>query len=130
MRTLQRNKQEIWYALYLGVTNVVDSEGNYTGEQEVSYTAPIKARMNVSGDRGAAAVEEFGIDNLFTRTAVTDDMSVNFSTDTIFWFGITPGATAYAVPHNYRCTGVSRTINTLTLALVEVDVTHEPIVSG
>lgn len=118
MRTQQRNKQDIWYALYQGVTDAVDGDGNYTGEQTVQYETPVLARMNVSGGRGQAAVEEFGIDNPFTRTAVTDDLSVDFTTDTVFWFGKTPDDG----PYNYRCTGISRTINGLTLALAEVNV--------
>ena len=88
MRTLQRNKQTIWYALYLGITFVVDDDGNYTGEQSVAYTVPTQAKMNVSGNRGQAAVEAFGIDNPFTRIAVTDDLTTPFDTDTIFWVGV------------------------------------------
>lgn len=119
MRTLQRNKRTIWYALYNGVTDVVDDDGNYTGEQEVSYSEPIQARMNVSGGRGQAEIELFGVDNPFTRTAVTDDLTTPFNTDTIFWFNAEPETDHY----NYRCTGVSRTINQVVIALAEVDIT-------
>ena len=125
MRTVQRNKRTIWYALYNGVTEVVDEDGNYTGEQEVSYGEPIQARMNVSGGRGQAEIELFGVDNPFTRTAVTDDLDTLFNTDTIFWFEADP----LVDPHNYRCTGVSRTINQVVLALAELDINHEEIVS-
>lgn len=135
MRTTQRDKRTIWYALYKGVTDVVDSDGNYTGEKSVAYESPVKARMNVSGGRGQAAVEEFGIDNPFTRSAVTDDLTTPFDTDTIFWFGIEPtDSLGNPVAHNYRCTGVAKTINCCTIALAELDVTHEdhhtPIISG
>ena len=127
MRTLQRNKRTIWYALYNGVTEVVDDDGNYTGEQEVSYGEPIQAKMNVSGGRGQAEIELFGVDNPFTRTAVTDDLDTPFNTDTIFWFEADPETD----PHNYRCTGISRTINQVVIALAELDVTHgEPMPSA
>ena len=127
MRTLQRNKRTIWYALYSGVTEVVDDDGNYTGEQEVSYSEPIQARMNVSGGRGQAEIELFGVDNPFTRTAVTDDLDTPFNMDTIFWFEADP----LTDPHNYRCTGVSRTINQVVIAIAELDVTHgEPMPSA
>ena len=130
MRTTQRDKRTIWYALYLGVTEVVDDDGNYTGEYEVSYTTPVRARMNVSGGRGQAAIEAFGIDNPFTISAVTDDLITPFNTDTIFWFGITPGATYDEVAHNFKCTGIARTINGLTLALKELDISHEEVSSA
>ena len=48
MRTVQRNKREISYALYSGVTDVVDSDGNLTGEQEITLCRPVTTRMNVS----------------------------------------------------------------------------------
>jgi len=109
------------------VTEVVDDDGNYTGEQEVSYSEPIQARMNVSGGRGQAEIELFGVDNPFTRTAVTDDLDTPFNTETIFWFEADP----LTDPHNYRCTGVARTINQVVIALAELDVTHgEPMPSA
>ena len=130
MRTTQRDKRTIWYALYQGLSEVLDSNGDFTGEQKVSYSVPIKARMNVSGSRGAATIEYFGIDNPFTHTVITDDLTTDFTTDTIWWFGVTPGKTADEVPHNFRCTGVARTINGCVIALAEVDVTHPEIVSA
>ena len=108
---------------------MTDSDGNYTGEKTVSYTAPTKARMNVSGGRGKAEIELFGTDNPFTRTAVTDDLTTPFDTETIFWFQTDP----VTEEHNYRCTGVADTINGRTIALAELDVTYEdnsdPVVS-
>ena len=121
MRTVQRNKRTIWYALYNGVTEVVDEDGNYTGEQEVSYGEPIQARMNVSGGRGQAEIELFGVDNPFTKTAVTDDLTTPFTTDTIWWFEADPETD----PHNYRCTGISRTINQVVIALAEISVSKD-----
>lgn len=120
MRTTQRDKRTIWYALYLGTEDVVDDDGNYTGEHTVNYSAPICARMNVSGGRGRADVEMFGIDTPFTKVAVTDDLKTPFDTDTIFWFGADP----QTEQHNYRVTGISRTINQVVIALAEVDITH------
>ena len=126
MRTLQRNKRDIWYALYNGIVDLVDYEGNYTGEQGVSYGNPVQARMNVSGGRGQAEIELFGVDNPFTRTAVTDDLETEFTTDTVFWFEADP----LREEHNYRCTGVARTINQVVLALAEIDRTADPLISA
>lgn len=100
---------------------MTDGDGNYTGEKQLTYSAPIKARMNVSGGRGQAEIELFGVDNPFTRTAVTDDLDTPFDTDTIFWFQTDP----VTEEHNYRCTGVADTINGRTIALAELDVTYE-----
>lgn len=67
----------------------------------------------------------FGVDNPFTRTAVTDDLVTAFTTDTIWWFGVTPGTKWDDIPHNYRCTGVADTINGRVIAIEEIDVAHE-----
>ena len=126
MRTVQRNKRTIWYALYNGVTEVVDDDGNYTGEQEVSYGEPIQARMNVSGGKGRAEIELFGTDTPFTKVAVTDDLNTPFNSETIFWFEANPDTD----PFNYRCTGVSRTVNQVALALAEVDKSTGEVISA
>lgn len=123
MRTCQRNKRTIYYALYNGLTEVVDGDGNYTGEQAVSYASPVETRMNVSGGRGQAEIELFGVDNPFTRTVVTDDLTTPFNTDTVFWFESDPTQGE----HNYRCTGVARTINQVVIALAEVERTTPPV---
>lgn len=126
MRTSQRDKRKIYYALYIGKTDQVGSDGNYTGDKDLTYSALVEARMNVSGGRGQAAVEMFGVDNPFTHTAVTDDLATAFSTDTIFWFGVDPATHSY----NFRCTGISRTINQVVIALEEVSVSHPIIISA
>ena len=117
MRTNQRSKRTIYYALYDGLSEIVDTDGNLTGEQVPSYEPYVTARMNVSGGRGRADIELFGTDNPFTRTAVTDDLDTPFNTDTIFWFESDPETESY----NYRCTGISRTNNQVVIALAEVD---------
>ena len=126
MRTCQRNKRKIYYALYIGKTDQVDSDGNYTGDKVLTYSSPVEARMNVSGGRGQAEVEMFGVDNPFTHTAATDDLTTEFSPDTIFWFGVDPTTHSY----NFRCTGISRTINQVVIALEEVSVSHPIIISA
>lgn len=125
MRTVQRNKRTIYYALYQGTIEAQDSEGNYTGEQIDQYGELVTARMNVSGGRGNAEIELFGIDNPFTRTAVTDDLETPFNTDTVFWFDTDPATEE----HNYRCTGVARTINQVVIALAEVSRTGDVLPS-
>lgn len=121
MRTNQRNKRTIFYALYKGISDAKDSDGNYTGEHPASYESVVRTRMNVSGGRGRADVELFGVDNPFTHTVVTDDLKTPFDTETIWWLYADPKTE----PHDMRCTGVSRTNNQVVIALADLDVTHE-----
>lgn len=121
MRTMHRNKRPVAYAFYEGSTEIV-SNGEYTGEYEVTYTTPIKTRMNVSGGRGAADVAMFGFDSAYARSIVTDDLTTPFNLETVFWIDTDPDN---GEPHDYRVVGVSRTINQVVIALAEVNVTHE-----
>jgi hypothetical protein len=82
--------------------------------------------MNVSGDKGRAGIELFGTDTPFTKVAVTEDLDTPFDTDTIFWFDCDP----LTEPHNFRCTGVSRTVNQVVIALAEVDKSIAPSANG
>ena len=121
MRTLKRNKRPVAYAFYAGQSEVVDADGNYTGELEVNYTEPIKTLMNVSGGRGQADIALFGLTQSFSRTATTEDLDTKWSTDMVFWIETDPDTE----PFDYRVAAVSRTINQVVLALAEVEVDGE-----
>ena len=118
MRTVKRNKRPVAYAFYVGQTEIVDDDGNYTGELDVSYSEPVKTLMNVSGGRGQADIALFGLTQTFARTATTEDLQTNWSTDMVFWVEADPDTE----PYDYRVAAVSRTINQVVIALAEVDV--------
>lgn len=123
MRTLAINKQTIYYALYNGTQDVV-IDGSRTGEKRNDYSPPVKVRMNVSAAKGTADTEQFGITDEYTKTVVTDDMVCPIDTESILWIGITPDANGEggAVKHNYRVVRVAKSINSITYAVREVDV--------
>ena len=126
MRTLKRNKRPVAYAFYEGDTELTDADGNLTGEYEVSYTEPVKTLMNVSGGRGQADIALFGLTQTFARTATTEDLTTPFNTQTVFWIETDPDTE----PFDYRVAAVSRTINQVVLALAEVEVNKESVVSA
>lgn len=126
MRTVKRNKRPVAYAFYQGVTELLDDDGNYTGEYTVSYTDPVKTLMNVSGGRGQADIALFGLTETFARTVTTEDLETNFNTETVFWVETNPDTE----PFDYRVVAVSRTINQVVLALAEVEHTEEPVASA
>ena len=117
MRTVKRNKRPVAYAFYQGVTELTDDDGNLTGEYSVQYTEPIKALMNVSGGRGQADIAMFGLTQTFGRTATTEDLDVDWNTQTVMWIKTDPDTE----PFDYRVVAVSRTINQVVLALSEVE---------
>lgn len=117
MRASLRDKRPVAYAFYSGMTELTDTDNNYTGEYQLSYTTPVRTLMNVSGGRGQADVSLFGLTDTFARTAVTDDLETPFDTTTVFWVECDPDTS----PFNYRVVAVSRTINQVVLALAEVE---------
>lgn len=117
MRTVKRNKRPVAYAFYQGTTELLDDDGNLTGEYEVSYTEPVKTLMNVSGGRGQADIALFGLTQTFARTATTEDLDTPWNTETVMWIETDPDTE----PFDYRVVAVSRTINQVVLALSEME---------
>ena len=127
MRSLVRNKQKIYYALQTTETEIRDEYGNITGESKLSYSEPVEYHINVSAARGTADLEQFGINENYTKTMVTNDMSCPINETSRLWIGKEPTVTANNVttvlPHNYVVVSVARSINSITYAIKEVSVT-------
>lgn len=124
MRALERNKQTIYYALYEGVSDVVDLHGYKTCEKETTYSNPVKMRLNVSAARGNADVEQFGINDNYTKTLTTDVMDCPIDTDSILWIGISPDSNGESgsIKHNYKVLRVAKSLNSIIYAVAEVNV--------
>ena len=127
MRTIHRNKQKIYYALYTGKTPILDEYGNQTGEYELTYASPVVYNLNVSAARGTADVDQFGINENYTKTMVTNDMGCPITETTRLWIGkeatVTVDEVTTVTPHNYVVVSVARSINSITYAIKEVSVT-------
>ncbi len=117
MMCLGLNKRTFYYSLYLGETDIVDSEGNLTGGKAKQYSEPVAAEMNVSAAHGDTSVEQFGLNENYSRTIVTDDMNCPIDTDSKLWIEIPP-----TEPYNYRVVRVAKSLNSITYAIREVTV--------
>ena len=115
MRELERNKQLIYYALYEGKVDKVDSAGYKTGEKEKSYSDPVPFRINVSPARGNAERDGFGIDLNYSRTMSTADVNCPIAEDSLIWIGIEPTA-----PHNYVVVRKAVSFHDIVYAIREV----------
>lgn len=127
MRSLARNKQKIYYALYQSNGEVRDADGYLTGEPQLTYGNPVEYEINVSAARGTADVEQFGINENYTRTMVTNDMSCPIEESTRLWIGkdatVTVNEVTTVTPHNYVVIKKAPSINSITYAIKEVSVT-------
>jgi hypothetical protein len=120
LRVVRRNRRPVAYAFYQGVTDVVNEDGELTGEHGVTYSEPVKALMNVSGGRGQADINLFGIGGSTMRTIVTEDLETPFSEETVFWIETDPDTE----PYDYRVVNVSRTVNQVVIAIDKVGVSE------
>lgn len=118
MRSLARNKQKIYYSLYEESRDIRDEWGNLISEPALKYGEPVEYHINVSAARGTADVEQFGINNNYTKTMVTNDMTCPISETTRLWIG-----RGTDLPHNYVVVSVAKSINSITYAIREVSVT-------
>ena len=116
MRALNRNKQKIYYANYVGETPILDENGLDTGDKEITYTEPEESWVNISASRGSTNVELFGTDINYTNTIVTDE-NLGIDEHSILWIDAEP-----TEPHNYIVVLVAKSINSFSYAIRKVDV--------
>lgn len=147
MRTLSRNKQAVYYALYGNTEDVTDDYGNIVGN-ETTYGSVNLLMANVSPAKGDAELQQFGINEDYTRTIVTDK-KLPINEATIMWVGLgrlpvydtadiyTDGDTVIKdgqivrlkngvfveVPYNHKVVKVAKSLNSTTYAVKEVNVT-------
>ena len=115
MRDLRRNKQVIWFSLR-NVKTATDEWGNT--EDVKGYGEPIETRMSVSGNKGEASMQAFGVDLEYDREMSTSDLSCPIDEYSHLWLdGRSPDDT-----HNYVVKAVSRTLNSIRYAIKKVDV--------
>lgn len=117
MRSLERNKQKIYYALYDSKTELVDADGNSTGEYVTTYSTPVAFRCNVSAANGMSDLSPFGINDSYTKTITTNDMQCPITETSRLWIGIPT-----TQPYNYVVTKVAKSLNSITYAIKKVDV--------
>ena len=115
MRDLKRNQQKIWYALRcVGVAT--DEWGNT--EDVKTYGEPIPYEISISGNKGQASEQAFGVDLEYDREMSTHDLTCPMDEFTHLWLdGRSPNDT-----HNYVVKAVSRTLNCVRFAVKKVDV--------
>ena len=124
MKALLRNKRTFWYANIAQSEAAIDEYGNETGEQNITYSAPVSFDANISPARGTADLDAFGINANYSKTIVTDDLTVPIDKSTILWIDCEPDSNGEAgtIKHDYVVAAVARSLNSLTIAIKEVSV--------
>jgi hypothetical protein len=118
LRTLERNKQVIYYALFDGKEPVIDEYGNQTGEYEILYTPPTLLKINVSAARGEYSTRQFGDTENYDKVLMTDDLSVPIIETSILWID----SLDTEKPHDYIVKKVAKSLNSVSIAVSKVSV--------
>ena len=117
MRSLNRNKRLIHYALLTGEVENIDSMGNLTGELTPAYGVATPLLCNVSAASGEDAVRAFGNFTGYSRTVSVADPTCPMDEQTVVWFGVDPTG-----PYNYIVVRKADSKNGILYALQEVTV--------
>lgn len=107
MRTLELNKQKLWVVDVVGETEVVDSEGFYTGEVEDTYTTPYEIYVNLFPYNNKIHGELFGISEKLDMIAIGDDLDLKYNS---LLFTEEP-TTDYDVNYTYKVNKIAKSLN-------------------
>ncbi len=118
MRSLNRNKRPIYYALHISEEPNFDEYGNETGESTPTYGDPVALECNVSPAVGAEVVQAFGSFTEYSRVICVADNSCPIKEHSVVWFGREPSE-----PYNYVVVRKADSKNGILYALQEVTVT-------
>lgn len=125
MRCMVRNKSKIYYASYIGETEITDEHGNATGEYRVTYDKPTKIFGNVSASQGEMQSRQFGESESYDKVIVLDDRNTPIDEYSVLWIETLPrlnedGSTD--TPHDYVVKNIARSLNGVSIAISKVDV--------
>ena len=123
MRTLNRNKQTFWYALYEGSEMLTDENDNLTGETNIIYSEPVKMRANISPATGNSQAEQFGALDNYDKVIVTDDLNCPINEQSILFVDCEPEHnTGGALLYDYIVRRVAKSLNSVSIAISKVKV--------
>lgn len=117
MRSLNKNKRPIYYALYDKDEPILDEYGNETGESNPTYGTTTELRCNVSAASGEEVIQAFGGFANYTRVVSVSDNNCPLAEQAIVWFQVDPSS-----HYNYIVTRKADSKNGVLYALKEVKV--------
>ena len=92
MRNLVANNRKLWYSLYLGETDVIDENGDFTGERTQHFSEPVMFKANLSATRGTqgftgtgGTYDYFGADIDYSLIISTADMHLPIDEHSLVW---------------------------------------------
>ena len=113
MRTLLKNKREMYYANPVGTQQIYDAYGYITNDVETLYEDPVLLKANYSACSGQEATAIFGDISNYSRTILLDECPIVEGAK--IWIGRDTTLEA-----NYKATKIADSINVFAIALTEI----------
>lgn len=114
MRTLEKNKRKLHYAVPVEEERIKDEYGNETLEVNVIYSDPTELKVNYSGSIGRETIEIFGTATNYSRIlCFTQDCPL--TEGCIMWIGVDTDQ-----PANYKVARVADSLNVTLVAIQEL----------
>lgn len=123
MRTLERNKQIFYYALWRGKEEIIDDMGRHTGEKRTLYSEWMPIKSNISPAKGESEAELFGNDVQYDRVFVVDDINCPIDENTVLAIDIAPNereTTDVKPIYDYVVTRKAKSLNFVSYAVAKV----------
>ena len=118
MRDLKRNQRIFYYALYISNEEVLDADGNKTGERSISYGDPVKMYANISPANGYANTAIFGKDLQYNKTIVTCDLNCPITETSVLWIDKDPyDGQGNLTSYDYTVSQVARGLDNIVFAV-------------
>ena len=115
MRTLEKNKINIWYVSPSEFTDEVDDDGYYTGAKIPTYSTPTKVRMHLYPSGSEVVEQLFGRDASLDMVAVSNDVVLDRHT-LLFLTEPTVGVD-YSTTYDYSISQIAKSLNNYNYGL-------------
>lgn len=114
MRTLELNKTTLWIVDTTGeYEDVLDEDGNYTGEKEIQYSIPSMVRLHLYPATGDVVSKSFGKD--LDLDMITSSTNVELDKNTLVFLKEPVGN--YDTTYDYSVDKILRSLNVFTYGL-------------
>lgn len=113
MRTLDKNKTKLWVVNSSGTTEMIDSDGFYTGEVVKSYGVPSTIYLHLYPSGGEITEKLFGKDSSFDMLAVSNN--VILTKDSLLF--LDEPLSNYDITYDYRVSEILKSLNTYNYGL-------------
>lgn len=115
MRCLNKNKQKMYYSLYISNAVIKDTNGFETGEKADTYGTKTELYANISPAVGYVSAEQFGLYKDYSKVIVVEGTSCPITETTILWID-----NLTATTNDYVVKRVSKSLNSTSIAIDKV----------